>query len=97
MSTGGYSTVAAVLNADLDWPDGRTVSRQQIEAWHTRRTANKAGQLPPSAIDKRIEAARTYPVWIFETEDWVLWVLPGVPDRPPALGWVFPTRKLVTQ
>jgi hypothetical protein len=86
---GGYSVVALVMNTELIWPDRRVVSRQQVEAWHKRRTPNQLSQLPPSAITRNPAPARTSPTWVFETGDWLTWALAGVPG-PRRAGWVVP-------
>lgn len=88
---GGFSAVAAVMNDQLAWPDGRWVSRQQVEAWARRGTVNHARQLPPSPVRENPAALRTVPRLIYDPAAWVAWALPGVPG-PRRRGWVYPTR-----
>ena len=86
---GGYTVVAAQLNHAYVWPGGREINRQQVEAWHLRRTLNKSQQLPPSAVSENPDAARTEPRWEFETMAWIEWARPGVPG-PRRSGWTVP-------
>ena len=88
----GYSVVAAELNRWFAWPDHRPISRQQVEAWHRRRTVNRLRQLPPSPVHEVSNPPRTSPRFLFDTRDWVEWARPGV----PAVGgrsWIIPEPK----
>lgn len=85
---GGYSLVAQVLNERITWPDNRTVTRQHVEGWVRRQTRNKAGDAPPAAVRTVKHPRRTQPQAVWDTADWVDWVLPGVPAAGAA--WVFP-------
>ena len=86
---GGYSLVAAELNRAFIWPGGKEITRQQIEAWHKRRTLNQLQQLPPSAIEDNPDTPRTVARWTFETAAWIEWARSGVPG-PRRAGWVEP-------
>ena len=90
MGIGGYTIVADALNKAYDWP--HPVSRQLVEAWHKRRTPNKARQLPPSAVRENRNPPRTTPRWEFETSAWVTWAAAGV-RGPRRKGWVIPASR----
>ena len=99
----GYSVVARALNEAFDWPDGREISRQQVEAWHVRRTLNQMGQPPPSPSVILRGVPRTAPRALFDVAQWVQWARAGVPesrDAPGAkargwhgTGWTVPAEK----
>jgi len=81
MANIGYAGVAAALNRAYAWPGKtRAVTRQQVEAWHKRRTLNRAGQVPPSQRGRRA---------VFRIADWIEWARPGVPG-PQRSGWIVP-------
>jgi hypothetical protein len=89
---GGYSVMAAVLNERYNWPDGRYVSRQQVEAWARRQTRNKAGERAPLPVRENPAALRTTPTKIYDAGHWVDWVAAGVPG-PRRRGWVIPAPR----
>jgi hypothetical protein len=85
---GGYSLVARVLNERINWPDGRTVTRQHVEGWVRRQTRNALGDAPPAAVRTVKQPKRTTAKQEWDTADWVDWVLAGVPSS--GAKWVFP-------
>jgi len=89
---GGYAAVARELNQAFAWPgkDG-PVDRRQVEMWHKRRTANRAGQLAPSPAREVPQPRRSTPRYLFDTGSWVEWARPGVPG-PRRSGWMVPQR-----
>ena len=87
---GGYQVVADALNRAYSFPDGRTVTRQSVEAWNLGRVLNQTRQVPPSPVEEDPEAVgHGDPRYIFETDAWVEWARPGVPGRYNR-GWVVP-------
>jgi hypothetical protein len=90
---GGYSMVAALLSRQFE----ASIDRRQVAAWYNRATRNQDGQLPPQPAQKLLKPPRTTPRYLFDTDDWVTWLRPGVPG-PRNKGWrVYPERTGTSQ
>jgi hypothetical protein len=91
---GGYQAAADALNNAYEWPDGRVISRQNVQAWDVRRTPNQNRQLPPSALDVPYQPTSPGrpPTRQFDPRHWVNWAAPGVPGQRNS-GWVVPVPR----
>jgi len=87
--------IATVLNERLSWPDGRKVTRQQVDIWVKRATLNMAGEPPPDPVKNISDPKRTTPRRVWDTRAWVGWALSGVPNTG-GHDWVLPAIRRAT-